>query len=264
VIDETYDKLRGFSQKAIYVLQYAGGVGSLGFATIARSFKRPWAVDAVVDQVEAIGIRSLSIVVLTAVFSSMVMTVQFAVQLARFGAKEYVGNVVSLSLVRELGPVLTALMVGGRVGAGIAAELGSMNVTEQVDAIRSMGADPIKKLVVPRVVAGVIVLPLLTALADVLGIAGAMVIAQLQSDVNMIYFFNSTIHAVTIADMVGGLVKTVFFGFGITLIACHQGLNTEGGTEGVGRATTQTVVITSIVTLISDFVLTNILLQLGL
>jgi phospholipid/cholesterol/gamma-HCH transport system permease protein len=222
------------------------------------------AIEETFDQIEAIGQKSIAVAVLTAIFSSMVMTVQFAVQLGRFGAKEYVGTIVSLSLVRELGPVLTALMVGGRVGAGIAAEIGSMNVTEQVDAIRAMGADPVRKLVVPRVLACIIVLPLLTSLSNLLGVLGAMVVAFLVSGVNMPYFLNATLHAVQITDVMGGLVKTLFFGFFISIIACHQGLTTTGGTEGVGQSTTRTVVITSVVTLVSDFVLTSILLQLGL
>ncbi len=264
MIDEGAGAGGALHEQVIQLLDYAGGVTRLAAATLLRALRRPFPAREVVYQLEAIGIRSLAVVVLTAVFSSMVMTVQFAVQLARFGAKEYVGSVVAVSLVRELGPVLTALMVGGRVGAGIAAELGSMSVTEQIDAIRSMGADPVRKLVVPRVVAGVVALPLLTALANVLGVAGAMVIARVSSDVNMTYFFESTIHSVTIEDLSGGLLKTFFFGFSITLIACHQGINTRGGTEGVGRSTTRTVVITSIITLISDFILTNILLELGL
>src|SRR6185295_4446900 len=141
---------------------------------VVGSVRPPFNLREIGRQVEAIGYRSLSVVVLTAVFSSMVMTVQFAVQMARFGAREYVSNVVSLSLVRELGPVLTALMVGGRVGAGIAAELGSMSVTEQIDAMRAMGADPVRELVVPRVLASALALPLCTVVANVLGIAGAM------------------------------------------------------------------------------------------
>jgi phospholipid/cholesterol/gamma-HCH transport system permease protein len=264
MIEATFNQFQRLSEKLRYTIEYLGSVGQLGGQTLRQLFRRRFSVRELIYQIEAIGSRSIAIVVLTAIFSSMVMAVQFAVQLARFGAKEYVGNVVSLSLVRELGPVLTALMVGGRVGAGIAAELGSMSVTEQIDAIRSMGADPVKKLVVPRVLAGVIVLPLLTTLADVLGVLGAMVIARVQSGVNMTYFFSSTLRAVTLADLSGGLAKSIFFGFFITLIACHQGLVTTGGTEGVGRSTTQTVVITSIVTLISDFILTNLLLEFGL
>jgi phospholipid/cholesterol/gamma-HCH transport system permease protein len=242
----------------------AGAIAHLAGRTLRAAVRPPFDFGAIGRQIEVIGYRSLSVVVLTAVFSSMVMTVQFAVQMARFGAKEYVGNVVSLSLVRELGPVMTALMVGGRVGAGIAAELGSMSVTEQIDAMRAMGADPVKELVVPRVVAAAVALPLLTVLANVLGIAGAMTIARLDSGINMTYFRNAVLHAVTLDDLLGGLIKTVFFGVSIALIACHRGLATRGGTEGVGRATTEAVVITSITTLVADFLLTRTLLELGL
>jgi phospholipid/cholesterol/gamma-HCH transport system permease protein len=241
-----------------------GGVSVLAGQTIARGFTRRFSGRSLVYQIESIGLRSIPIAVLTAVFSSMVMTVQFAVQMARFGVKEYVSSVVSLSLVRELGPALTALMVGGRVGAGIAAELGSMQVTEQVDAIRAMGADPIRKLVVPRVLATTLVLPLLTILADVLGVLGAMLIARIDSDVGMRLFLESTLRSVTLEDFMHGLIKTVFFGFLLGVIACEKGLKTRGGTEGVGRATTETVVITSLVTLCADFLLTNLLLGFGL
>jgi phospholipid/cholesterol/gamma-HCH transport system permease protein len=245
-------------------LESVGAVALLLKSTARGALRRPFGMAEIGRQVEIIGYRSLSVVVLTAIFSSMVMTVQFAVQLARFGAKEYVGNVVSLSLVRELGPVLTALMVGGRVGAGIAAELGSMQVTEQVDAMRAMGADPVKELVMPRVVAAAIALPLLTAVAEVLGVAGAMAIASLDSGIRASYFFHASLRAVRLGDLAGGLIKTVFFGTSISLIACQRGLAARNGTQGVGRATTETVVVTSIVTLISDFILTKLLLGVGL
>jgi phospholipid/cholesterol/gamma-HCH transport system permease protein len=239
-------------------------VAQLGGRVVRLTFRGRIDFSALVEQIDAIGLASLSVATLTAIFSSMVMSVQFAVQMARFGAKDWVGNVVALSLVRELGPVLTALMVGGRVGAGIAAEIGSMNVTEQVDALRSMGADPVETLVVPRVLAAIVALPLLTAFADALGIVGSMIITRLTSDINMTYFFSAMVRAVGINDYAGGLVKTLFFGLLIGLIACEQGLTTVGGTEGVGRATTRTVVIASISVLISDFILTNILLAFGL
>jgi len=241
-----------------------GGISLLAGQTLVGCFDRRFAGKELVYQIESIGIRSIAIAVLTAVFSGMVMTVQFAVQMTRFGVKEYVSSVVSLSLVRELGPALTALMVGGRVGAGIAAELGSMRVTEQIDAIRAMGADPIRKLVVPRVLAATIVLPLLTILADILGVLGAMVAARVGSDVGMTLFLQSTLRSMTIEDFCHGLIKTVFFGFLLGVIACYKGLATTGGTEGVGRSTTQTVVITSLVTLCADFILTNLLLGFGL
>lgn len=251
-------------QRAHEGMNYLGGIALLMDQTARALFRRPFDLDAILYQVEAIGLRSLSVATLTAVFSGMVMTVQFVAQLARFGAKEYVGSVVSLSLVRELSPVLTALMVGGRVGAGIAAELGSMVVTEQVDAIRAMGADPVKKLVVPRVAAGIIVLPLLTAFANVVGIFAAAIVARLTADVSFTYFITATVSSVSFSDIAGGLTKTFFFGYFITLIACYQGLETNGGTEGVGISTTSAVVVTSLTTLVVDFVLTNILLGLGL
>ncbi len=258
---------------ALYVwtlrfLQAVGGIAQLAGQTFLAAgrggLSSRWARRELVYQLEAVGIRSLTIAILTAAFSSMVMTVQFAVQMSRFGVKEYVSSVVSLSLVRELGPVLTALLVGGRVGAGIAAELGSMRVTEQVDAIRAMGADPIRKLVVPRVVATTIALPLLTVFADILGVLGAMVVARVGSGVGTRLFLESMLHSVALEDVMHGLVKTVFFGFLLGLVACHKGLSTTGGTEGVGRATTETVVVTSLVTLCVDFVLTNLPLGFGL
>lgn len=247
-------------------LTLLGGMSLLAEQSIVSCFSRrhKFELRALIYQIEAIGIRSIAIAVLTAIFSSMVMTVQFAVQMARFGVKEYVSSVVSLSLVRELGPVLTALLVGGRVGAGIAAELGSMRVTEQIDALRAMGADPVRKLVVPRVLATTIVLPLLAILADALGVLGSMVIAHIHSDVGMTLFLQSTLNSVKLEDLFHGLIKTVFFGFLLGIIACHLGLETSGGTEGVGRSTTTTVVVTSLVTLCADFVLTNLLLGFGI
>jgi phospholipid/cholesterol/gamma-HCH transport system permease protein len=193
----------------------------------------------------------------------MVITVQFTLQLARFGAKEWAGNVVGVSLARELGPVLTALMVGGRVGAGIAAELGSMAVTEQIDAVRALGADPIKRLVAPRVIATTFVLPLLSTISVVVGVLGGAAIASIDADLPMMQFVQAALRSVTMGDFLSGVTKTVFFGFNIGIVACHRGMRARGGTVGVGRATTETVVITSVVTLISDFFLTKLILAIG-
>jgi phospholipid/cholesterol/gamma-HCH transport system permease protein len=244
-------------------IEQLGEVAVLSGQTFTRAFRRPFGLQAIVEQIDSIGVRSLSIVLLTAIFSSMVMTVQFALQLARFGAKEWVGNVVGVSLARELGPVLTALLVGGRVGAGIAAELGSMAVTEQLDAVRALGADPIKRLVVPRVIAAVIVLPLLSTIAVVLGVMGGAVIASIDVAIPASHFYNAALRSVTLGDLLSGMSKTVFFGFNIAIVACQRGMAARGGTVGVGRATTETVVITSIVTLISDFFLTKLILAVG-
>ena len=232
--------------------------------TVRQALRRPFEWTALFDQIESIGVRSMSVVVLTGVFSSMVITIQFAFQLARFGAKEWAGNAVGVTLARELGPVMTALMVGGRVGAGIAAELGSMSVTEQIDAVRVLGADPIKKLVVPRVLATLLVLPLMSATAVVLGLIAGGVIASLEPDVHLDYFLSAALRSTTLKDFFAGQVKTLFFAFNIPIVACHRGLSTRGGTVGVGRATTETVVVTSVVTLVSDFILTKLFLALGI
>jgi phospholipid/cholesterol/gamma-HCH transport system permease protein len=246
------------------VVEDAGELTLLAGRSASAGVRWPRIGQEVMEQLDALGTRSIAIAALTAIFSSLVMTVQFSVQLARFGAKAYVGNVVALSLVRELGPVLTALLVGGRLAAGITAELGSMQVTEQVDALRAMGADPVEKLVVPRVIAGTVALPLLTALVDLIGIVTAVAAGAIDTTRHSEYFYSAITATVTISDVVGGLVKAVFFGLFITLIACHRGLRTRGGTEGVGRATTQAVVLGSITVIVADYLLTKTLLAFGL
>jgi phospholipid/cholesterol/gamma-HCH transport system permease protein len=242
------------------VLSLLGEVALLTGHTFRVAFRRPFQWRELSRQIVQIGERSTSIALLTAVFSAMVITVQFALQLSRFGARGWVGSVVGVTLARELGPVMTALVVGGRVGAGIAAELGSMAVTEQIDAIRVLGADPVQKLVAPRVLAAMIVLPLMTAMAVVLGVVGGALIASVDSGVSFRHFYDSAWHSTTMSDYLSGLSKTVFFGYNIAIVACQRGLATRGGTEGVGRATTETVVITSVITLISDFLLTKLIL----
>jgi phospholipid/cholesterol/gamma-HCH transport system permease protein len=166
-------------------------------------------------------------------------------------------------MIREMGPVLTALMIGGRVGAGITAEIGSMKVTEQIDAMRSLGINPIHKLVFPRVIALVIMLPLLTIVADFVGILGGMFMTMVEHDVSASFYLNSIIQFIRFQDLYSGLGKTFFFGFFIAVIACYHGLEAGGGADGVGRATTQTVVATSITILISDFFLTKLFMQLS-
>lgn len=251
-------------EKILHMLMYLGGLVDLGTQLFTRGFRRPFEGRQLIYQLETVGVESIAIAVLTAIFSSMVLTIQLAVQLEKFGAKTVISKVIGISLIRELGPVLTGLMVGGRVGAGIAAELGSMNVTEQIDAMRSMGADPVRKLVIPRVVAAVIILPLLTTLATLLGLGGAMIIGWFNMGINPNTFWRTAIHDISLEDFLSGFLKPIFFGFFISLIACYQGLRTTGGTEQVGDSTTQTVVFVSIVTLIADFILTNLLLGLGL
>ena len=245
---ELVDRLGRFALLAGHVLRAAG---------LPRF---PWR--ATLAQLEAIGARSLTIVLITAFFTGMVLALQTGIALERFGAKLYVGSVVGLALARELGPVLTALMVGGRVGAGITAEIGAMRVTEQVDAIRAMGADPVQKLVLPRVLAATLALPLLTMLADLLGVFGGMLIATSQFNITGNFYLDTVTWAVTAEDVLSGIAKTFVFGWIIAMVGCFLGLETSGGTVGVGRATTSAVVVASITVLVSDFFLTKLLMVL--
>jgi len=252
----------GLGDRVLRALERAGAFALLGVEA-ARAATRPgvpWREMLV--QFEAIAVRSTPIVAITALFTGMVLALQTAFALARFGAKPYVGSIVGLAIVRELGPVLAALMVGGRVGAGIASEIGSMVVTEQVDAIRAMGADPVQKLVLPRVVATTIGLPLLTLFAIVLGVLGGMVVADLQYQIAPNFYLQTVTTTVTVTDFAAGVVKTFFFGWIIAMVGCFVGLTTEGGTAGVGRATTRAVVVASIAVLIADFFLTKLLMML--
>lgn len=213
-------------------------------------------------QMEQVGTRSLGIAVATSAFIGMVMAIQFVITLEKYGAKDTIGRIVGLSETRELAPSLTALVVGSRVGAGMAAELGSMRVTEQIDAIRALGANPIRKLVVPRVVASVIVLPLLTAFALLTGIVSSMVVANVSYGVPMVFFWTSALDIITFEDLLSGFGKTPFFGFLIGILGCYFGMEARGGTEGVGKATTKTVVVVSIAILMADAVLTKLFLFL--
>jgi phospholipid/cholesterol/gamma-HCH transport system permease protein len=253
----------GVRQRVIGGLETLGGMGILVAQVVRQSVRRPFELRTLVQQLESIGVRSLSVVGLTAIFSSMVITVQFQVQLARFGAKELAGNAVGVTLARELGPVMTALMVGGRVGAGIAAELGSMAVTEQIDAVRVLGADPVRKLVVPRVLAALLAIPLMSCMAVVLGVLAGGAIAALDPDTRWAFFVNAALRTTTIADLFSGLTKTVFFALNIAIVACYLGMEARGGTVGVGQATTKTVVVSSVITLISDFFMTKLFLAIG-
>jgi phospholipid/cholesterol/gamma-HCH transport system permease protein len=213
-------------------------------------------------QFDQLGVRSVSIVVITSAFIGMVLALQTAYALEDFGGKLFVGVIVSLSLVRELAPVLMSLMVGGRIGAGMTAELGTMKVTEQIDAMRALATNPVRKLVVPRVLATTIMFPLLTVVSIALGIFGGLLIATASLNLSANYYLRSVIETVKYNDLASGIGKTVFFGFSIALIACYNGLRTTGGADGVGRSTTQTVVSGAITVLIMDFFLTKLFLLL--
>lgn len=225
---------------------------------VASLFRRPFEGREIIRQIEKLGVASVGIVFVTSVFIGMVMSAQFAFGLQKFGGMEYTGRVVALSFARELAPTLTAVIVGGRIGAGMAAELGSMAVTEQIDAIQALGADPLKKLVAPRLIAAILVLPILGSFALVLGFSGAMFITDWQFNIPAPFFLGSALNTLTMMDYIAGVVKTPFFGAVIAIVACHFGMSTKGGTAGVGNNTTKTVVVTSIAILILDLFLTKL------
>jgi phospholipid/cholesterol/gamma-HCH transport system permease protein len=216
----------------------------------------------IVLQFDAIGAGSMTVVLLTGVFTGAVLALQTGFTLDQFGARSEVGRLVGASMIKELGPVLTGLMVAGRVGAGIAAELGSMIVTEQISALRGLGTDPVRKLVVPRVLAGLFMVPVLTVIANAVGMMGAWVIALNQLGVASGIYWNSVINSLYIEDVWMGLLKPFFLGFAIVTIACHVGMQTTGGTRGVGRATTSAVVAASVAVIAVDFFATKLLFVL--
>jgi phospholipid/cholesterol/gamma-HCH transport system permease protein len=192
----------------------------------------------------------------------MVLALQAAATLDVFGARPYVGRLVSVSMVRELGPVLTALMVTGRVGSGMAAELGSMVVTQQIDALRVLGTDPIRKLVAPRLSAGLVMVPILTIISDTLGIFGGALISIFSLELSWEYYWRSVANALVVNDLTMGLSKPIVFGFVISSVGCYMGLTTTGGTQGVGLSTTRSVVVASVLILSTDFFMTKVLLMI--
>ena len=215
-----------------------------------------------VEQLDAIGVKSLTVVLLTGFFTGAVLALQSGLTLDQFGARPVVGRLVSASMIKELGPVLTGLMLTGRVGSGIAAELGSMVVTDQINALRALGTDPIRKLVVPRMLAGIVMAPVLTVVADFVGICGGWIVARFQLQVSSGVYWSSILQALYMQDLWMGLIKPFVLGFVIVTIACHVGLRTTGGTQGVGRATTMSVVAGSVAVIAVDFFVTRILISL--
>jgi phospholipid/cholesterol/gamma-HCH transport system permease protein len=242
------------------LLRQVGELSEMTAGATRALMRRPFEGREIVAQIESLGVASIGIVAVTSVFIGMVMAVQFAFGLRKFGGMEYTGRVVALSFARELAPTLTAVIVGGRIGAGMAAELGSMAVTEQLDAVRALGADPLKKLVLPRLAASILVMPILATFALVLGFSGAMFITDFQFNIPAGFFLRSALSTVTMKDYLSGLFKTPFFGAIIALVGCHFGMTTRGGTAGVGNSTTRTVVVISITILIADFCLTKVVI----
>lgn len=240
--------------------EYLGGLALLSKQALFSILKEGFDFKDTAIQFEQVGIKSASLTNLIAIFTGMVLAVQFVVGLQRFGLQLYTGQIIGIAITRELAPVLTAVMVAARVGSGITAELGSMNVTEQILAIEAMGANPIQKLVVPRVIACTICTPILTVIANFVGIIGGGIITCLETGVTPRFYLDQITKTVEMIDFNSGIAKTFFFGFFIAIIACYQGLNTRGGTEGVGRSTTLSVVYASICIFISDFFLTKLFL----
>lgn len=233
----------------------------LCFAAARGVVTRPFYLRDVIEQIEIIGLGSLTVVVLTGFFTGAVLALQSGIMLDQFGARPYVGRLISATMIKELGPVLTALMLAGRVGSGIAAELGSMVVTEQINALRALGTDPIRKLVVPRVLAGFIMCPILTVVANAVGLVGGWLLAVTQLRVTSGVYWSGVVEGLYIQDVWMGIIKPFFLGVIIVTIGCHVGLRTTGGTQGVGRATTNAVVAASVIVLVVDFFLTRLLIS---
>jgi len=215
----------------------------------------------IVEQFDALGVGSLTVVLLTGLFTGAALASQSGLTLDQFGARPVVGRLVSASMIKELGPVLTALMLTGRIGSGIAAEIGSMVVTDQINALRALGTDPVRKLVVPRMLAGLLMAPLLTIISDFVGIFGGWMVARFQLQVSSDLYWSSVTDALWTQDLYQGLIKPFVFGFLIVTIACHVGLRTSGGTQGVGKATTVAVVAGSVAVIAADFFVTQILVK---
>ena len=238
------------------------GYVQLQGATARGIFSRPFYFHDVVEQFDSIGIGSLTVVLLTGFFTGAVLALQSGVTLDQFGARPFVGRLVSASMIKELGPVLTGLMLAGRIGSGIAAELGSMVVTDQINALRALGTDPVRKLVVPRVLAGFFMTPVLTVIADTVGILGGWLVAVYQLGVASSLYWTSITDALYLQDAWMGIIKPFILGYVIVTIGCYVGLATRGGTQGVGRSTTNAVVAASVAVIAVDFFVTRLLFTL--
>jgi phospholipid/cholesterol/gamma-HCH transport system permease protein len=232
----------------------------LTWHAVAAIFSQPRYIDDTFTQMDFVGFGSLPIVVLTGFFTGCVLTLQSATSLKQFGAVNMTGRLVALSMVKELGPVLTGLMVSGRNASGMASELGSMKVSEQIDAMRALGTDPVRKLVAPRLVATVFMLFFLTIVSDACGVAGGALVAVGLLGLNGSTFFHTAYHSLIYGDVIEGLAKPLFSGFIIATIGCFYGLRTTGGTQGVGRSTTQAVVVSSVLIILFDFLVTKLMI----
>jgi phospholipid/cholesterol/gamma-HCH transport system permease protein len=251
--------LNSIGGAVMHAVEEMGRISLLFLSILFWMVRPPLKVRNIFKQMEFVGVKSIFVVVLTGTFTGMVMTLQGYHGFRLFSAESLVGSTVALSMTRELGPVLTSLMVTARAGSAMAAELGTMRVTEQIDALSVMAANPIKHLIVPRVIASVLMLPLLTVIANFVGIAGSYFVGVDLLDINRGDFVSNIYKMLELNDIYSGLVKAAFFGLVLSVVGCYKGFNTTGGAEGVGRATTQAVVISSITILVSDYFLTAIM-----
>ncbi|MCC7441671.1 MAG: ABC transporter permease [Bdellovibrionales bacterium] len=242
----------------ISLVQFCGGIALLTAQMFRELLYPPFYFRLTIQQIYYIGIQSFLLVAVTGLAVGTVMSLQFGYGLAKFGGTLYVPKVVALTVSREMGPVFTSLLVAGRIGSGMASEIASMKVTQQIDAIRALGTSPIKRIVIPRVLACLIALPVLTLFADYIALYGAMVVASHELNIKSEFFFAKVIETLQMADLLTGMAKTVVFAFFISLCACWKGLNTEGGTQGVGNSTTWVVVASSIFIMVADVFLTKL------
>jgi phospholipid/cholesterol/gamma-HCH transport system permease protein len=252
--------IAGFVKRKVLALQ---DFAFLLVSSLRRAFTPPRYIIDTLIQMDVIGVGSLPIVLLTGCFTGGVLALQTYRTLSTFGEVSILGEVVALSVVRELGPVLTALMLAGRISSGIASELGSMLVSEQIDAMRAFGTDPIRKLVLPRLFATVLTLPVLTILADFCGMLGGFIISFYTVRLTSEEYWTSVYQTLTFQDVTQGLLKPFFFAVVVAMVGCYYGLNTTGGTEGVGRSTTQAMVVASVLILVLDFFITQFLIGIG-
>jgi phospholipid/cholesterol/gamma-HCH transport system permease protein len=234
----------------------------LAVKAVGNLFRTPRYFQDTLAQMDSVGVSSATIIILTGFFTGGVLALQSSKSLQAFGAVNLTGQLVALSLIRELGPVLTALMIAGRVGSGIASELGSMVVTEQVDAMRALGTDPTKKLVTPRLIACTTMVPLLTVLADLFGLIGGWIVSFYTLRLNTNLYWSNALRSIGYTDALEGLIKPLCFGFIVGMVGCYFGLRTRGGTRGVGQSTTQAVVFASIMVIVTDFFISKLILEL--
>jgi phospholipid/cholesterol/gamma-HCH transport system permease protein len=257
-VSKPLDALAAIGRAVFGACRLTGRIALFGLDGLSHLARPPLYGRAILRAFLDIGYYSLPVVALTAIFTGMVLALQSATGLSRFNAESAVANLVVLSITRELGPVLAGLMVAGRVGAAMAAELGTMRVTDQIDALSTLSTNPMKYLVAPRLLGGLLALPLLVLVADILGVLGGFIIASVKLGYNAEVYLTNTLNFVQTGDVVSGLVKAAVFGFLVTLMGCYHGYNSRGGAQGVGTATTNAVVSASVLILAFDYVLTEL------